>query len=146
MAQQEALGRIINVVQPADNVYVSLKDYTGVSFLCFEATTASTIQLTWASDASGTGATTSNSVIDHYYGATNATSGGVWHKTTQAAASAVTKSNSGEDRIIIEVLASMCPDGKPYVKADINGSGTVAAILHGPMYGRTPANLRSVTA
>lgn len=145
MAQQEALGRLINAVYPADNVYVSLADYAGVTFVGYEATTASTLTLTFSSDAAGS-ATSTPAVIDHYYGATNATSGGIWHKTTQAASNVVTKSNSGEDRVAIEVLASMCPDGKPYVKCDINGSGIVAAILHDPAYQRTPANLRSVTA
>lgn len=141
----EALGRIINVVQPADNVYVNLADYGGVTFIGFEAATASTLTLTFSSTAGGA-STATPAVIDHYYGATNATSGGVWHKTTQTASNVVTKSNSGEDRVAIEVLATMCPDGKPYVKCDINGSGVVTAILHDPAYGRTPANLRSVTA
>lgn len=145
MAQQEALGRLINPHYPADNVYVSLKDAAGVTFVCYEATTASTITLTFSSDNAG-GSTATPAVIDHYYGKTAATSGGVWHKTTQAASNVVTKSNSGEDVVAITVLASMCPDGKPYVKADINGSGIAFAILHDLAYQRTPANLRSITA
>lgn len=145
MAQQEALGRIINAHYPADNVYISLKDYAGVTFFGFEATTGSTLTLTFSSDAAGS-ATATPAVIDHYYGKTAATSGGVWHKTTMSAGNVVTKSNSGEDLVAVEVLASMCPDGKPYVKCDINGSGIVFAVPHDPAYQRTPANLRSLTA
>jgi hypothetical protein len=145
MAQQEALGRLINVHYPSDNVYLSLVDAAGVTFVGYEATTASTLTLTFSSDAAGS-ATSTPAVIDHYYGSTAATSGGVWHKTTQAASNVVTKSASGEDVVVIEVIASMCPDGKPYVKCDINGSGIVFAVLHDLAYQRTPANLRSITA
>jgi hypothetical protein len=140
-----ALGRIINVVYPADNVYISLKDAGGVTFIGYEATTASTLTFTFSSDASGS-STSTPAFITEYYGATNATSGGVWHRTTMTAGNVVTKSNSGEDRVAVEVLASSCPDGKPYVKCDINGSGIVVAILHDLAYQRNPAKLRSVTA
>jgi hypothetical protein len=141
----EALGRLINAVYPADDVYVSLKDAAGVTFLAFEAGTASTVTITFAADAAGTGAVTP-AVIDHFYGRTNATSAGVWHRTAMTAGAIVTKSASGEDLVAIEVLAAMCPDGKPYVKATINGSGIAMAVLHDLAYQRAPQNLRSVTA
>jgi hypothetical protein len=142
----EALGRVINVVQPANNVYVKLTDYAGVTFIGFEAATASSVTITFAADAAGTGAVTP-AVVDHYYGATNATSGGVWHRTAVAPASnTFNKSNSGEDRVAVYVSAASCPDGKPYVKCTLNGSGVTTAILHDPAYGRAPQNLRSVTA
>lgn len=145
MALQEALGRLINPHYPADNVYFSLVDAGGITFYGYEVTTASVLTLTFSSDAAGS-ATSTPAVVNHYYGKTAGTSGGVWHRTAQTASNVVTKSNSGEDSVAIEVLASMCPDGKPYVKCDINGSGIVFAVLHDLAFPRTPANLRSITA
>lgn len=142
---REGIGLGYNIIYPANGVYLNMEDYGGITFVVFEATTGTTATLTFANNASG-GSTATPAVIDHYYGATNATSGGVWHKTLQAASNVVTKSNSGEDRAAIEVLETMCPAGKPYVKCTANGSGIVVAILHDPAYARTPANLRSVTA
>jgi hypothetical protein len=142
----EGLGRVVNVIYPANGVYVCLSDYSGVTFIVFEATTGTSCTLTFSSDNAGT-STSTPAVLDHYYGATNATSGGVWHRTAVSPASnTFNKSNSGEDRAALYVSAASCPDGKPYVKCVGNGSSIVIAILHDPAYGRAPQNLRSVTA
>lgn len=142
----EALGRLFNTVVPGNDTYVSLVDAGGVTFLLFEASAASTVTITFAADAAGTGAVTPDT-IDHYYGLKKATSGGVWHRTAVSPASEVfTKSSSTEDLVAVEVLAAMCPDGKPYVKCTSGGSGTVVPILHDIKYGRAPQNLRSITA
>lgn len=142
----EALGRLVNIVSPADDVYVSLKDAAGVIFSVFEVDGASVILVTFAADAAGTGAVTPD-VIDHYYGRSNDTASGVWHETAVSPASETfTKVDGTEDHVVVEILASACPDGKPYVKCAVDGSGTVTAILHDLAYQRTPANLRSVTA
>lgn len=138
-----ALGRIINQVYPANGVYLNLRDAAGVSFLVFEATTATQCTITFASDSSGTGAVTPVAVTE-YFGATNATSGGIWHRTA-VTTNPFSKSNSGEDRISVEVLATSCPDGKPWVKLTANGSGLVVATLHDLAYQRAPELLRSVT-
>lgn len=139
-----ALGRLINPIYPANGVYVNLRDAAGVVFLVFEATTGTQCTITFASDNAGTGAVTPVAVTE-YFGATNATSGGVWHRTA-VAANPFTKSNSGEDRIAVQVLATSCPAGKPWVKLTANGSGLVTAILHDLAYQRAPELLRSVTS
>lgn len=141
----EALGRIINVIQPASGTYINLRDYAGVTFSGFEVDGATQFQLTFAADSGGTGAVTPN-VIDHYYGRSADQSSGVWHRTSMSAGSLVTAADVTEDQVIIEVLATSCPDGKPWVKLTGDGSSTVTAILHDPAYGRAPQNLRSVTA
>lgn len=142
----EALGRLVNAVYPADDVYVSLKDAAGVVFFGHEVDGATSFTVTFAADAAGTGAVTPDS-IDHYYGASADTSGGVWHRTAVSPASeAFVAADATEDFVAIEVLAAMCPDGKPYVKVTADGSGTVMAVLHDLAVQRAPQNLRSVTA
>lgn len=141
----EGLGRLYNVVQPADDVYVSLRDAAGVTFIGFEVDGATQFQLTFSTDAAGS-STSTPSVIDHYYGRSSDTASGVWHKTTMSAGSLVTATDGTEDQVAIEVTAAMCPDGKPWVKCTADGSGVVTAILHDLAYPRSPENLRSVTA
>jgi len=141
----EALGRLINAHYPADDVYISLRDAAGVTFFVHEVDGATQAVITFASDASGTGAETPN-VFDHYYGKSADVSNGVWHKTTQAASDTITAADGTEDLIAIEVLANMAPSGKPYVKCTADGAGIVFAVLHDLAYGRAPQNLRSVTA
>jgi len=143
--QEEALGRLYNVIQPASGTYVSLQNAAGVSFSGFEVDGATQFQLTFAADAAGTGAVTPN-VIDHYYGRSADQASGVWHKTTMSAGSLVTAADVTEDQVIIEVLSGMCPDGKPYVKCTADGAGVVTAILHDLALQRAPQNLASVTA
>lgn len=142
----EGLGRLYNVIQPAKDTYVSLAEYSGVTFIAFEVDGATQVTVTFAADAAGTGAVTPD-VIDHYYGRSNDQASGVWHRTAVSPASETfTKADTTEDQVAIEILASMCPDGKPYVKCNTDGSGVVEAILHDPARGRAPQNLASVTA
>lgn len=142
----EALGRVVNVVSPADDVYVSLADAAGVIFSVFEVDGATAVTVTFSDDAAGSNTSTPD-VIDHYYGRSNDTVDGVWHETAVSPASETfTAADGTEDHVVVEILASMCPDGKPYVKCAADGSGTVTAILHDLAVQRTPANLRSVTA
>lgn len=145
----EALGRLINAHYPADDVYISLADAAGVTFLGHEVDGATQFVLTFATDAAG-GTTSQPAVIDHYYGKSADVSNGVWHKTTQSASATVAAADGTEDFVAIEVLSTMCPVVSgvryEYVKCTADGSGTVMAILHDLAYPRTPANLRSVTA
>lgn len=146
MAMSEGLGRLYNVIQPADDVYVSLADAAGVTFIGFEVDGATVFTVTFAADAAGTGAVTPD-VIDHYYGRSSDQTSGTWHRTTVSpAAENFTAADVTEDQVAIEILASMCPDGKEYVKCTADGSGVVTAILHDLAYQRAPQNLRSVTA
>jgi hypothetical protein len=142
----EALGRLVNIISPADDVYVSLEYAAGVSFSVFEVDGATAITVTFSDDAAGSSTSTPD-VIDHYYGRSNDVSDGVWHRTAVSpAAENFVAADGTEDHVVIEILAAMCPDGKPYVKCTADGSGTVTAVLHDLADQRTPANLRSVTA
>jgi hypothetical protein len=142
----EALGRLVNAVYPADDVYVSLKDAAGVTFFGHEVDGATVFTITFAATAAG-GSSVTPDVIDHYYGSSADVSAGVWHRTAVSpAAENFTAADGTEDFVAIEILAAMCPDGKPYVKCTADGSGTVMAVLHDLTVQRAPQNLRSVTA
>jgi hypothetical protein len=140
----EGLGRLYNVIQPADDVYVNLRDAGGVTFIGFEVDGASVFTLTYAADSAGTGAVTPDN-IDHYYGRSSDQDSGKWHRTAVSPASETfTAADVTEDQVAVEVLATSCPDGKPWVKLAVDGSGVVTAILHDLAYQRAPQNLRSV--
>jgi hypothetical protein len=142
----EGLGRLYNVIQPADDVYVNLAEAGGVTFVGFEVDGASVFLVTFSDDAAGSHTSTPD-VIDHYYGRSNDQSSGVWHRTAVSPASETfTAADVTEDQVAIEILAHQCPDGKPYVKCTVDGAGVVTAILHDLARQRTPANLASVTA
>lgn len=142
----EGLGRQYNLVYPADDVYVSLVDAAGVTFYGYEVDGATQFTITFSDNAAGSHTATPDSV-DHYYGKSADQSAGVWHRTAvNPASETFTAADVTEDSVAIEILASMCPDGKPYVKCAANDSGIVFAVLHDLKSGRAPQNLRSVTA
>lgn len=142
----EGLGRLYDVVNPADGVYVNLSKAAGVTFVGFEVDGATQFTVTFASDASGTGAVTPDT-IDHYYAKSNDTASGVWHRTAVSPASETFTATDGtEDTVAIEISAMDCPDGKYWVKCEADGSGTVTAILHDLHRQRAPQSLSSVVA
>lgn len=143
----EGLGRLFNAIQPADDVYVSLENASGVTFIGFEVDGESQFQITTAENAGGDGSSTTGTLVDHYYGRSNDQAAGVWHRTAVSpAASLVVAADVTEDQVAIFVSADMLPDGHKYVKCTADGSGVVMAILHDLTVQRDPANLSSVTA
>jgi hypothetical protein len=137
----EALGRVLNYVANADDVYVNLRDAGGVTFLGFNAA-GDTWTLTEAKDASGTGSQVL-ATIERYH--TQVTPGATWVLGTQAAGSAVTTTAS-QDVIVIEVEAPELSDTYKYVKLTSTSTGTVQAVLRDLKVQRKPANLGSVIA
>lgn len=132
----EALGRLINPLVTADDVYVSVKNCGGITFLCLNAA-GETWTLTEAKDAAGTGAQVLTTITRYH---TSATVGAVWLKHTQAAASTVV-STASEDVVVIEVEAAELSDTYDYIKLASTGSGTVVAIQRDLSVQRAPANL-----
>lgn len=142
----EGLGRLYDLVSPADDVYVNLKNATGVTFLVHEVDGATNVTITFAADAAGTGAVTPD-VVTHYYGKSNDVTNGTWHRTAVSPASETFIAADGtEDTVAVEISAMKCPDGKPYVKCTADGAGVVTAILHDLAIQRAPGNLASVIA
>ena len=129
----EGLGRVFNVLAVADDVYVSLKDASAVSFVCTLAA-GDTWTITEAKDAAGTSAAVLATVTRYHV---SATVGAVWAEVTQAAGSAFTTSSS-QDVAVVTIHAAELSDGFDYVKCASTSTGTVVAILHDLMVQRAP--------
>lgn len=134
----EALGRLINVVPTADAVEVSLRDATGVTFVCVGGN-AETFTLAEATTAAG-GSAQSLSTITHYYSNTAADGSAAWVKETIAAGAVVT-TTTAKPVAVIEVHGPELSAGFDYLRVSSSSSGTVVAILHDLTMQRTPANL-----
>jgi hypothetical protein len=135
----EALGRLINVLSVADDIYVSMKDCDGITFVCTLAA-GDTWTLTEAQDAAGTGAVALASITRFHV---STTVGSAWSLVTQAAASTVVTTAS-QDVAIIEVDASELSDGFDWVKIASTSTGTVVAIQRDLKVQRKPANLTAL--
>lgn len=135
----EGLGRVFNVLPVADDVYVSLKDATAVSFVCVN-TGGDTWTISEAQDAAGTGAAVL-STVTHLY--TSATVGSAWVEVTQAVGSAWTTAGSS-DVSVVTISAAELSDGFDWVKCASTSTGTVMAILHDLVVQRNPAKLAAL--
>jgi len=135
----EALGRLFNVLPTADDVYVNLKDWGGVTFVGVNAA-GETWTLTEATDAAGTGAAVLATITRAH---ASATVGAAWALVTQAAASTVVTSAS-QDAVVIEVDDYELSDGKSWVKLTSTSTGTVVAIVRDPKSARKPSNLAAL--
>lgn len=135
----EALGRAFNVVPIAAGVALSMRDCSGVTFIC---TGNDTFTITVASTFGGSYATPGN-IITHKYTNTATDGTAAWVKATQSASNAVTISSG---TVSFDVLGAMLPDPKCYVKVSVGASGLVTAILHDLAVQRNPANLAKVSA
>ena len=135
----EALGRAFNVVPIAAGVALSMKDCSGVTFVC---TGNDTFTITVASTFGGSYATPGN-IITHKYTNTATDGTAAWVKATQSASNAVTIASG---TVSFDVLGAMLPDPKCYVKVSVGASGLVTAILHDLAVQRNPANLAKVSA
>lgn len=135
----EALGRSFNVVPIAAGVALSMRDCSGITFVC---TGNDTFTITVASTFGGSYATP-GSIITRKYTNTSTDGTAAWVKATQAASNAVTISSG---TVAFDVLGPMLPDPKVYVKVSVGASGLVTAILHDLSHQRNPANLPKVSA
>lgn len=135
----EGLGRSFNVVPIAAGVALSMRDCSGITFVC---TGNDTFTITVASTFAGSYATPGN-IITHKYTNTATDGTAAWVKATQSASNAVTIASG---TVSFDVLGTMLPDPKAYVKVSVGASGLVMAILHDLTVQRGPANLAKVSA
>jgi hypothetical protein len=138
MAGMEGLGRLYNLLPTGDGVYVSLKQATGVAFLCVGAN-AETFTLAEAKDAAGTGAQ-NLATITRYYSNSAAAAATAWVKEAIAAGAVVT-TTTAKPVAVIEIQADELSDDYSYVKVTSSSTGTVVGILHDLNVQRAPANL-----
>jgi hypothetical protein len=140
----EALGRLLNVQQAMDNVYVNVRDAGGITFACYLGGAAGdTYTLTEATTAAGGGAQVLATVTRYHTNTGNGTDG--WTLRTQAAASTViTAAAATQNQAVFEVNASELSDGYDFVKVASTGAGVVSAIPRDLRVQRAPANLPAI--
>jgi hypothetical protein len=129
----EAIGRLLDILPVADDVYVSLRDAGAVTFVGV-LTTGDTWTITSATDASAGGAAVL-STVDRYLVRT--TVGSAWQVLTQAVGSAVT-TTSAQDVVAIHISAAELPAGHDWVKCTSTSTGIVIAIIHDLKVQRSP--------
>jgi hypothetical protein len=137
----EGLGRVFDVVPIASGAYLSMKNCSGVTFVC---TGADTFTVREATTAAGTGVQNIGNVITHYYQNTSTAGAAGWTKQTQAASNAVTQ--AGANTTVIEIFCSQLDDGFDYIYCHAAAAGLVTAILHDLTVQRSPANLATLSA
>lgn len=135
----DALGRLINVLPVADDVYVDIRNCGGITFVGVNAA-GETWTLTEATTQAGAGAQVL-STIDRYF--VSATNGAAWQRVTQAVGSAATTTAS-QDVFVLELDAIELSDGYGWVKLTSTGAGTVVAIQHDLHTQRKPQNLAAL--
>lgn len=129
----EALGRLINVVPIAAGQALSMKNCSGITFIC---TGNDTFTLTCADVFAGSYATPGNIITRKQ---TNAQTNGTaaWVEATQAASNAVVIASG---TVAFYVDGNSLPDTKAYVKVAASAAGLVTAILHDLRSQRKPSN------
>lgn len=143
---QKALGRLFNCSPAADGKWISLRDASGIAFLCYLAGAAGdTYTLQEAKDSSGTGAQ-NLAVITEYHTNTGDASD-AWTKRTQAAAATVvTAAAATQNAMVVEIEGTSLSDTYKYVKLTSTGAGTVNAVTRDLVTGRASANLPAMGA
>ncbi|MFI6251509.1 hypothetical protein [Streptomyces sp. NPDC051016] len=139
MGAMEGLGREFNIAPIAAGAGLSLKDATGVTFIC---TGNDTFTLTCADTFSGSYATPGNIITKKI---TNSSTNGTaaWVTASQAASNAVTIASGA---VAFYVSGDSLPDGKAYVKVSAGGSGLVSAVFHDLTQQRKADNLPALGA
>ncbi len=134
----EGLGRLFNVVPIAAGKSVSLKDASGVTFICTGADT-----FTVQSQLVAGGTATDLAVITGYHTNTATDGTAKWADASQSAAAAVTIAGGTAGFFI---AAADLPAGAGYVEVTPGAAGLVTAIVHDLLTQRDPANLAALNA
>jgi len=141
MAGMEGLGRVLNVVPIASAKAISMKQCSGVTFVC---TGADTFSLTIATTFGGTyraGSffTPNWTPLNHVYRSSATDGTAAWTRLAVTAADNTGAMSAGTT--VIELFGSQLPDTYCYVKCTAAATGLVAAIVHDLTVARKPANL-----
>jgi hypothetical protein len=134
MAGMEGLGRLFNVVPIAAGTLISLKDASGITFVCTGNDT-----FTVKSASAYNGSPTALTAITRYYTNTSTAGAAVWVDSGDVTAVSAVTIASGAVAFYID--SSDLPAGADYVEVTVAASGLVSALLD-PLVQRDPANLR----
>lgn len=136
-AKGNGLGRVLNTIAVAKNVYVNMNGAEAITFICYKSG-GDTVTL--SESASASGGSTLAKITDVY---TGDGVGGAWTKVTQAAASTYVFAT---DCVVFTISAEQLSDAKTFLKAQTTSTGTVVAITHDLKVKRTPENLPVLNA
>ena len=144
----KALGRTINVGGFASGIHISLKNASGVTFVCYENGGAQSIDI---KESKAGGSETPLAVVTELF--TSDGVGGVHARDTDDAngalgtgdAAIVKKDDTAEDTAIFHIGASELSDLFDSVEVTVN-AGTCMAIVHDLLVQRAPENLVSAGA
>lgn len=138
MAGMEGLGRLFNVVPIAAGTLISLKDASGVTFVC---TGDDTFTVKSAPSFNG-GAADLTAIVRVYKNASTA-GADAWTDSGDIAAVDSVTIASGAAAFYID--SSDLPAGSDYVEVAVAAEGLVAAIVHDLAVQRGPKNLRPLS-
>jgi hypothetical protein len=140
MSAMEQLGRQFNVVPIAASAALSLKGYSGVTFV---TTGADTFTVT-TSALFGSGFATPGTLTCNCWKSTSTGGTAAWVLDNTLISTNTVVTGAGVTAFFISAV--FLPDGKTYVKCTPSGAGLVMAIL-GDLYGRRqPSGLPIVSA
>jgi hypothetical protein len=138
------LGRLLNATSSVTTTAkrVNLRNCSGVLFLVANASAATAVTIQEANAATG-GTAQNLSAITEYW--TQAATGGVWTRVTQAAAAtATTVANTGA-LLAVYIPQGALSDGFSYLTAS-HATGTIIYVLSDLDVQRFPSNIQDVTA
>lgn len=144
MSSINPLGRLLNATSSVTTTAkrVNLRDCSGVLFLVVGATAATAVTIQEANAASG-GTAQNLATITEYW--TQAATGGVWTRVTQAAAATATTVAAAGAVLAVYIPQGALSDGFSYLTAS-HATGTIVYVLSDLDVQRWPSNLRDVTA
>lgn len=133
----QGLGKDFLVIPVATGKHVSLKNASGVTFICYEDGGAQICTLKESIAGASEQALT---IIDEYWSSNGI--GGVWAHNTYTLSDHLDKPDTTPfDCAAIYVSADELSDGFDSVEMTIDGAGICIAIVHGLLQQRIPANL-----
>lgn len=144
MSSINPLGRLLNATASVTTTAkrVNLRDCSGALFLVVNASAATAFTVQEANAASG-GTAQNLAAITEYW--TQAATGGVWTRVTQAAAATATTVANTAALLAVYIPQGALSDGFSYLTGS-HATGTVITVLSDLDVQRWPSNLRDVTA
>jgi len=139
MPAVEGLGRQFNVVPIAAGAGLSLRNASGVTFIC---TGNDTFTITVASSFAGSYATPGN-IITRKFTNTSTNGTAAWVLASQSASNAVTIASG---TVAFFISNESLPDAKTHIKCSVGAAGLVTAVFSGLYAQRQPSNLAIVGA
>jgi hypothetical protein len=131
----EGLGRLFNCAPIAAGTLISIKDATGITFVCTGGDT-----FTVKSAATYNGTATALTAIGRYYKNTSTAGAAAW--TDSGDVTPVSAVTIASGVLVFYIDGADLPAGAEYVEVTVAAAGLVAAITSNLEVQRTPANLR----